>query len=54
MGDGLNNPQLMKRFISPPLNFPKSVKLHPKVVLKKHNKSQKNHKMENPIGLDSK
>ena len=37
-----------------PLNFSKPVKLSPKAVLKNHSKSQKNHKMENPIVLDSK
>ena len=53
MEGGLHNPQPMKRFISP-LNFSKPVKLPPKVVLKNHSKSQKNHKMNNPIVLDSK
>jgi len=37
-----------------PLNFPKSVKLPPKTILKNYSKSQKNHKIENPIVLDSK
>jgi len=45
---GLHNPQPMKRSISP-LNFSKQVKLLPKTVLKNHSKSQKNHKIENPI-----
>ena len=52
-GGGLHNPQSMKRSISP-LNFSKPIKLPPKAVLKNHNKSQKNHKIENPIVLDSK
>jgi hypothetical protein len=46
-------PEPMKWSVSP-LNFPKSVKIPPKVVLKNHNKSQKNYKMKNPIVLDSK
>jgi hypothetical protein len=37
-----------------PLNFLKQVKLPPKSVLKNHYKSQKNHKIENSIVLDSK
>ena len=37
-----------------PLNFLKSVKLPPKAFSKNHSKSQKNHKIENPIVLDSK
>ena len=37
-----------------PLNFPILVKLPPKAVLKNHSKSQKNHKIENLIVLDSK
>ena len=45
--------QTMKRSISP-LNFPKPVKLSPKAVLKNNIKSQKNHKIKNPIVLDSK
>ena len=53
MGVDYINPQPIKRSISP-LNFPKPVKLPPKTVLKNHSKSQKNHKMENPIVLDSK
>ena len=47
MGDGLNNPPTYETVYITPLNFPKSVKLHPKVVLK-------NHKIKNPIVLDSK
>ena len=43
----------MKQSISP-LNFLKPVKLPPKAVLKNHSKSQKNHKIKNPIVLDSK
>ena len=38
----------MKQFISA-LNFSKPVKLPPNAVLKNHSKSQKNHKIENPI-----
>ena len=53
MGDGLNNPPTYETVYITPLNFPKSVKLHPKVVLKNHNKSQKNHKIKNLIVLDS-
>ena len=45
--------QTMKRSISS-LNFLKPAKLSPKAVLKNHRKSQKNHKMENSIVLDSK
>jgi hypothetical protein len=37
-----------------PLNFLKQDKSPPKAVLKNHSKSQKNHKRENPIVLDSK
>jgi hypothetical protein len=50
---GLHNPQHLKRFI-PPLNFQKPVKLPPKSVLKNHIRSQKNHKIENLIVLNSK
>jgi hypothetical protein len=32
----------------------KTGQITPKTVLKNHSKSQKNHKMENPIVLDSK
>jgi hypothetical protein len=51
MGVGLDNPQTMKQFISP-LNFAKWVKLPSITVLKNHSKSQKDHKMKNPIVLD--
>jgi hypothetical protein len=37
-----------------PLNFLKQDKSPAEAVLKNHSKSQKNHKMENPIVLDSK
>jgi hypothetical protein len=37
-----------------PLNFLKQDKSSAEAVLKNHSKSQKNHKMENPIVLDSK
>jgi hypothetical protein len=37
-----------------PLNFSKLVRLPLKAVLKNHIILQKNHKMENPIVLDSK
>ena len=50
---GLHNPQPMKRSISPHV-LSKTCQLTLKVVLKNHSKSQKNHKMENPIVLDSK
>jgi hypothetical protein len=39
---------------SHPLDFLKQDKSPSKAVLKNHSKSQKNHKMENPIALDSK
>ena len=53
MEGGIHNPQPMKWSILP-LNFPKSVKLPTKAVLKNHSKSQKNHKIKNSIVLDSK
>jgi hypothetical protein len=37
-----------------PLNFQKLAKLLPKDIIKKHSKSQKNHKTKNTIVLDSK
>jgi hypothetical protein len=46
-------PNLWKWFFYP-LNFLKRVKSPLEAILKKHNKSQKNHKMENPIVLDYK
>jgi hypothetical protein len=39
-------------FLSPEVS--KIGQITPKAVLKNHSKSQKNHKMENPIVLDSK
>jgi hypothetical protein len=53
MGDRLHNPQPMKQSISPPEVF-KTDQITPKAILKNYSKSQKNHKMENPIVLDSK
>jgi hypothetical protein len=53
MGDRLHNPQPMKQSISPPEVF-KTDQITPKAILKNHSKSQKNHKIENPIVLDSK
>ena len=53
-GGGLHNPPTYETVYITPLNFPKPVKLPPKVVLKNYSKSQKNHKIENPIVLDSK
>ena len=53
MGGGLHNPQPMKRSISP-LELSKTGQITLKVVLKNHSKSQKNHKIENPIVLDFK
>jgi hypothetical protein len=47
------SPPPMKRTFYP-LNFLKQDKSPPKTVLKNHSKSQKNHKMENPIVLYSK
>jgi hypothetical protein len=44
-------PQPMKQSISPP-ELCKTGQITPITVLKNHNKSQKNHKMENPIVLD--
>jgi hypothetical protein len=49
---GTHHPQPMKTDFYP-LNFLKQ-NTSPKAVLKNHSKSQKNHKMENPIVLDSK
>jgi len=43
----------MKRFISPP-ELSKTDQITSKEVLKNHSKLQENHKMENPIVLDSK
>ena len=53
MGGGLHNPQPMKRSVSPP-ELSKTGQLTLKVVLKNQSKSQKNHKIENLIVLDSK
>jgi len=50
-GGGLHNPPNYETVY---ITFPKPVKLPPKAVLKNHSKSQKNHKMENLIVLDSK
>jgi hypothetical protein len=43
-------PQPMKRSASPP-DLSKTGQIPSRVVLKNHNKSQKNRKMENPIAL---
>ena len=53
MGIGLHNPQTIKWSISPPELF-KTGQITPKTILKNLRKSQKNHKMKNPIVLDSK
>jgi hypothetical protein len=37
-----------------PSELSKTGQITPEIVLKNHNKSQKNHKIENPIVLDSK
>jgi hypothetical protein len=37
-----------------PSKLSKTGQINPEAVLKNHNKSQKNHKVENPIVLDSK
>ena len=50
---GLHNLQFMKQSISF-LDLFKTGQIIPKAVLKNHSKSQKNHKIENPIVLDSK
>ena len=54
MESGLHNSQTMKRSISPSELFKTGQITPPKAVLKNHSKLQKNHKMENPIVLDSK
>jgi hypothetical protein len=48
-----HHPQPMKMDFLPP-DFLKQDKSPPKAVLKNNSKSQKKHKMENPIVLDSK
>ena len=52
--DATSHAQNLGKSLYHPLNFPKPVKLPPKSVLKNHSKSQKNHKIENQIVLDSK
>jgi len=47
-------PQTMKRSILPPELSKTGQITPPKAFLKNHSKSQKNHKMENPIVFDSK
>jgi hypothetical protein len=42
----------MERHISP-LKLSKTGETTPKAFLKNHSKSQKNHKMENPVVLDT-
>jgi hypothetical protein len=46
-------PQPMKMGFLPS-ELSKTGQITPEIVLKNHNKSQKNHKIENPIVLDSK
>ena len=53
MEGGVHNPNLWNGLYYL-LNFSKPVKLSPKVVLKNHSKPQKNHKIKNPVVLDSK
>ena len=53
MRGGLHNPQPMKRSILPS-ELSKIGQITPKAFSKNHSKSQKNHKIENPIVLDSK
>jgi hypothetical protein len=50
---GTHHPQPMKMDFLPP-ELSKTGQITPKTVLKNHSKSQKNHKMENSIVLDSK
>jgi hypothetical protein len=50
---GTHHPQPMKMDFYP-LNFLRQDKSPHEAVLKNHSKSQKNHRMENPIVLDSK
>jgi hypothetical protein len=53
--EGLNtSPPNISKWIFYPLNFLKQDKSPPEAVLKNHSKSQKNHKMQNSIVLDSK
>jgi hypothetical protein len=54
MGVGTHHPPTYENEFFYPLNFLKQDKSPLKAVLKNHNKSQKNHKIENPIALDSK
>jgi hypothetical protein len=51
MRAGTHHPQPMKMELLPP-ELSKTGQITPEAVLKNHNKSQKNHKMENPIVLD--
>jgi hypothetical protein len=50
---GTHHPQPMKIDFLPP-ELSKTGQITPEVVLKNKSKSQKNHKMKNPIVLDSK
>jgi hypothetical protein len=51
---GIHHPSTYENGFFYPLNFLKQDKSPTKTVLKNHSKSQKNHRMENPIVLDSK
>ena len=53
MGGGIHNPPTYETVYITPELF-KTDQITPKPVLKNHSKSQKNHKMKNPIVLDSK
>ena len=54
MGGGLHNPPNYGTVYITPWTFQNRSNYPLKAVLKNHSKSQKNHKMENPIVLDSK
>jgi hypothetical protein len=51
---GTHHPQPMKIDFFYPSELSKTGQITPEAVWKNHSKSQKNHKMENPIVLDSK
>ena len=54
MGGGLHNPPNYETVYITPWTFQNRSNYPPKAVLKNNSKSQKNHKIENPIVLDSK
>ena len=54
MWGGLYNPLTYETIYITPWTFQNQSNYPPKIVLKNHSKSQKNHKIENPIVLDSK